>query len=195
MPSSNTVSKPSLLNTVVDSIYFLGGVGVSVKACTTGQKTRGSLSTGSLSRGSLSKSLCLGVSIWGSLSRGSLSKGPLSRGLCYGSLSGESLSRGSLSGSFCPEGLYLGFSVQGGLCQWDLYPGGLCPGVSLSRGSLSRGVSVQGGLCLWDLCLGVSVRETPEYGNKWVECIVVVPKYYVSPNPMKLVRSWGVRSL
>ena len=164
MPSSNTVSKPSLLNTVVDSIYFLGGGGSLSRHAPQVRRPGGLCPRGSLSRGSLSKSLCLGASIWGSLSRGSLSKGTLSRGLCYGSLSGESLSRGSLSGSFCPEGLYLGFSVQGGLC-------------------------------LWDLCLGVSVREIPAYGNKWVECIVVVPKYYVSPNPMKLVRSWEVRSL
>ena len=40
---------------------------------------------------------------------------------------------------------------------WGLCPGGLCPGVSLCLGSLSRGVSVWGDLCLGSLSRGVSV--------------------------------------
>ena len=68
-----------------------------------------------------------------------------------------------LSGGLCQGGLCLGISVQG--C--------LCPGVSLSRGSLSRRVSFQGSLCpggvsVWGrslsrggICPGGSVRGPP----------------------------------
>ena len=59
------------------------------------------------------------------------------------------------------RGLCLG-GCPGGLCLGDLCPGDLSGG-SLSRGSLSRG----------GLSPGVSVRETPPYGNKRVVCILL----------------------
>ena len=66
-----------------------------------------------------------------------------------------------LGGGLCPRGSLsgLGVSVQGVSVQ---------VGGSLSRGSLTQ----EG------LCLGVSVRETPQYGNEWavhilLECILV----------------------
>ena len=83
-----------------------------------------------------------------------------------------SLSRGvSVRGCLCP-----GVSLSGG----SLSMGVLCPGVSLSGGSLSMGVLCPGG----SLSRGVSVREIPQtespppYGNERVvrillECILV----------------------
>ena len=50
-----------------------------------------------------------------------------------------------------------GVSVQGGLCQ-----GALCLGVS------AKGLSVWGSLSRL-----VSVRKTTQYGNVWVECILL----------------------
>ena len=80
--------------------------------------------------------------------------------------------------SFCSQagwgslsaGHMTGGSLSRGLCL-----GGLCLGGSLSRGSLSRN-SLSGGLCPG----GISVRETPPYGNAWavhilLECILVSP--------------------
>ena len=59
---------------------------------------------------------------------------------------GISLSRGvSVQGCLCSEGC-----LSGGF----LSRRGLCPVVSLSRGSLSRGVSVKGGFCPRGLCQG-----------------------------------------
>ena len=113
---------------------------------------RGSLG---LCPGGGSWSLSRGVGVWGVSVQGwSLSKGPLSRGLCLGwSLSGGVSVQGNC---FCRRGV----SAWGSLCRKR----GLCPGGSLSEGSLSRGVSVQIGrsLCLGDshsgvLCPGVSV--------------------------------------
>ena len=65
--------------------------------------------------------------------------------------------------------------------------GGLCPGGSLSKGSLSRGVSVHGG----SLSREVSVRETPldrdpPDGYEWavgilMECILVLNFLFPCP--------------
>ena len=81
-----------------------------------------------------------GYSVQGSLSRGSQSRVVSVWGsLCPGVLCHRSLSRGGL----CP-----GRSLsRGSLPRGVSVQGGLCPGGSLSRGSLSRGISVQGGLC------------------------------------------------
>ena len=60
---------------------------------------------------------------------------------------------GSPSGGLCPGvSLSRGVSVQGGLCLGGVGPGGLCPG-----GLCVGRVSVQGGLCPGGVC----VRETP----------------------------------
>ena len=78
----------------------------------------------------------------------------------------RSLSRGgSEKGSPCLGGLCIGVSAQG-VSVWE----GLCPGGSLSRGSLSGGlclgVSVQGGLCLGgSLSLGSLCRPSLSRGS------------------------------
>ena len=98
----------------------------------------------------------------------------------------------------CPKGRGVSVvSVQGGLCPRRSLSGVFFGGVSVQGGSLSRqGVSVQGDLCpgrgvsaqggslsrRGSLSRGVSVRETPKYGNEravriLLECILVV--YYL----------------
>ena len=82
----------------------------------------------------------------------------------------RSLSRGGLHAreDLHPSGsLSRGVFVQRGLC-----PGGISvQGASLSRGVSVQGVSIQRGLCPWgslsgrSLSRGVSVMETPPYGN------------------------------
>ena len=72
-----------------------------------------------------------------------------------GSLSGG---RGSVQGGLCVGSLYPGVSLSRGILSkgvsvWGgLCPGGLCPRESLSGGSLSRGVLSRG------VCPGVSVQ-------------------------------------
>ena len=99
------------------------------------------------------------------LSRGLVSVqgvGPCPGDLCLG----VSVQEGFLSrGVFCQE-----ISVQGGL-----YPGGLCPGGSLSREVFVQGVSVGGSLCRGVLCpegvfvQGVSVGGSfPRGSLLWV---------------------------
>ena len=64
-----------------------------------------------------------------------------------GSLSGGSVSKGvsvqesSVQGGLCP-----GVSLSRGLCRGSLYPGGLCPGGSLFRGLCLGDISFQGSL-------------------------------------------------
>ena len=131
--------------------------------------------------GSLSgrESLSRWLSVQGkSLSRGSLSPAGLSprESLSKGvSVQGVSVQKGvSVQGVFVQLDLCLGGSVQGeslsieSLClggvsdQW-----GLCPGISLSRGSLSRGVSVQGGLCLGSLSARQCTVMCGQYASYW----------------------------
>ena len=51
----------------------------------------------------------------------------------------------------CPRGVSVSVMGRGRLCPGEVsFWGGLCPGGSLSRGSLSRRVCVQGGLCQGD---------------------------------------------
>ena len=63
--------------------------------------------------------------------------------------------------------------MSGGICVWGVsVEGGFCPRRSLSGGSLSRG----------SLSLGVSVRETPPYGNvravrNLLECILFIAAF------------------
>ena len=131
---------------------------------------------------SLSRGLCPEVSVQVGLCPGSVS---VQGGLCLeGSLSRVSMSRevsvqwellcpGDLClGGLCPGRVSVFGSLSGeGLCLGSLCPGdgprsggNLCPG-SLAGGISVQGVSVQGGLCPGGLCLGVSVTETPCYGN------------------------------
>ena len=61
---------------------------------------------------------------------------------------------------------YGGVSVRGSLFRDGSVHGGLCPGWSLSRGSLSReGDLCPGGLCPGGHCLGVSVRGSLSRGS------------------------------
>ena len=86
----------------------------------------------------------------GSLSGGSLSGGSLSRAVSFQGISvlGTSLStgvfvQGFLSRAVSVQGVSVqGVSIQGVSVQGVSVQGGLCPGQSLSMGSLSRVVSV-----------------------------------------------------
>ena len=65
----------------------------------------------------------------------------------------------SVCQSFCSRGVEV--SVRGSLC-----PGGVCPGVSVQVGSLSRGVvSVQGGLCRGDISVQGDSPRTVKSGR------------------------------
>ena len=154
--------------------------------------TGGLCAEGSLSRGVsvLDGSLSLGGSLsWGLCPGASLSRGVSLQGVFLLGNHQGSLLWGSLSSVSVPEGsLSYGVSVQGHLC-----PGGLYPGTSLSRGSLSRRVSVLGGLQRVSV-LGVSVQgglcpggslsgRPPPYGKEravriLLECILVMQETY-----------------
>ena len=95
-------------------------------------------------------------------------------------------------------------SLSGGLVQGGLRPervsvwGGLCPGDSLSKGSLSKGLSVrggnsvQGGLCPGGSLLGRNpLDKDPPYGNKQRYAFLFSKK--IAENCMKL-KEFGPRS-